>query len=129
MIDRTGTKGLGYNVFSKEKGIFIWSQDTNDIEYPDEWGITQVPLPDDGMNHAFDAANNVWKSYSSEEWAAFLSAGDNGGDTVGQSISDLVRQLATAQLSQAKINATLVKQNATMAQQIADLQNKQGAMN
>lgn len=126
MIDRTGTQGLGYNVFSKEKGIFIWSQDTNEIEYPDEWGITQVSLPDDDMNHAFDAANNIWKSYSSEEWAAFLSTGDNGGDTVGQSISDLVKQLATAQLNQAKINATLVKQNATLSQQIADLQKKQG---
>lgn len=49
--------------------------------------------------------------------------------TAGEMISVLTQQFASAQIAQAKINAQLIQQNATLVKQVADLQSEKETTN
>ena len=114
-MDKNGTKGYPYHVFNKENGMWLWDQDQASV-IDDSFEITNVPVPQDGLNHAFDVTSQVWHSYDQQEWADYLLAHIQTVETPDANqlrLNQVIGMIATQQvdISTIKADITEIKTN------------------
>lgn len=86
--------------------------------------------PIDGIYQPFSFKNGVIIGATQEEFENTVQLqSSNGPKSSNELVADLAQQLATSQILQDKTNAQLIKQNAMLVKQVADLQSEKETTN
>lgn len=94
----------------------------DDYELDKEETLT---VPQDGLCAPFSFVNGIITGTPLEEF----EKNEVKNKSSEELISDFTQQFATVQLSQSKINAQLIKQNAMLTKQVNDLQSEKETAN
>lgn len=101
-----------------------------DDDYVMDNNQTETIMPDGLYTPIkFDETGNRWIGQSFEEFQKGNPTNLSSAKSSAELISDLTKQLAMAQMNQAKTNAGLLQKNATLVKQVVDLQSEKEITN